>query len=142
MLLENPYLHFTDFVVSTSLSKANKSDIMSCNKRTILIIDTDVVEFDENEFQKNLELKKHNVQIVLLFTQYSKVRKFFNVLGEDRLLIHRKERLKSMQQIFFKKVVKSVCRDNIDFEQYFYMMNHENFGVRYVIVKTAELRYN
>lgn len=142
MLLENPYLHFTDFIVRTSLSKTNVSDIASSNKRTVIMIDADIQGFDENTFNKYLELRSHNVQIVLLSTQYANVSKFYNALGEHRLLIHRKERLKSMQRVFFKQVIKSVCVDDIDFDNYFYVMNHDNFGVRYVIVKSNELRYN
>jgi hypothetical protein len=142
MLLENPYLHFTDFVVKTSLSKSNISDIKQSSKRTILLIDTDAADFSDNTLNKYLELRKDNVQLVLLSTQYTKTSAIYNLLGEHRLLIHRKERLKSMQRIFYKQVIKILCIDKIEFDNYFYIMNHDNFGVRYVIIKKDQIRYN
>lgn len=142
MLFENPYLHFTDFVVRTSMSKGQISDITSSRKRKILVVDTDIQAFDENTLQRYLDLKEENVQLVLLSTQYSNIAKFYSALGEHRLLIHRKERLKSMQRVFYKQIIKQICKDNIEFDTFFDVMNYDNFGVRYVIIKTDELRYN
>jgi hypothetical protein len=128
--------------VRTNLSKQNISDIESSSTRTICLIDTDTPDFNDIVLQKYIELREKNVQMILLSTQYLKVPKLYNALGSHRLLIHRKERLKAIQRVFFKQVIKLICSDDIEFDQYFYIMNHDNFGVRYIIMKTDELRYN
>lgn len=140
MLLENPYLHFTNFIVKHSLTKAVVDHLLSNPKRTIVFLDMD--HTDPQIVQRALDLQHEKVQLVALSTQYKDVASLFPKLNDNKLLIHRKERLKSLQKVFFKQVLQPLCAYTPDFENYFYMMNHDNFGVRYIIIKTDELRYN
>ncbi len=139
MLLDNPYLHFTDLFVKSALSRGKLEDIAESPKRTILIVDRDAVQDD-----KYLTVGDNsNVHLIILTTSIDQVPFLYGKLGANKLAIHVKDKLKSLQQVFYKKVLVKLCSglSDVPFQTFFDVINQQNFGVRYLMVKNSEMRY-
>ena len=130
MLLDNPYLYFTDFHVKQNIDKK----IIKENDRIICIIDTDILD----DFAKLNDFIDPNIHLILLTLDNTKIIDLYNKLGSKRLLIHKQNKLKSMQKRFFK----SINYKDITFEDYYNKINDENTDIKYIILKDDELRYN
>ena len=68
-------------------------------------------------------------------------------MGKSKLLIHSKNKIKQMQNLFYKTIIKKICYDQSiaytkNFEDYYSMINDENLDVKYIVLKDNELRYN
>ena len=130
MLLDNPYLYFTDFHVKQNIDKK----IIKENDRIICIIDTDILD----DFAKLNDFMDPNIHLILLTLDNTKIIDLYDKLGSKRLLIHKHNKLKSMQKRFFK----SINYKDIIFEDYYNKVNDENTDIKYIILKDDELRYN
>ena len=131
MLLENPYLYFTNLSIKTSVSTRYKFE---SDKRHIVIVDFNVL----SELDKLTSLRKDNVQLIVLYNTYnSSVYDIYKQLGEDSILINKKDRLKILQKTFYNKVVKHLA----PFEDYINVINDEDLDVKNLVIKNGELRY-
>ena len=138
MLFENPYLYFTDFKIKQSLSKQKMKELQNNDdKRTIVIVQ----HSEEKDLDEYLELLKGNVQLIVIGKITKPMLHLYTQLGDNKLLMHKKEKLKSLQKLFFDKVVRLVCKTQCRFPDYFQQVNADTFGVRYIVIKNEELRY-
>jgi hypothetical protein len=138
MLLDNPYLYFTNFYVKQKIQKnAHSIEELKEERKTIYIIDTEILSDIEN-LKHFINPKIH---LILLTNDNNKIIDFYNLLGDKRILIHKQNKLKSMQRRFFKSVIKQINKD-INFEDFYNEINNENIDVKYIILKENELRYN
>ena len=138
MLFENPYLYFTDFKIKQGLSKLKIKELQnSDDKRTIVIVQ----QSDDKDLDEYLELLKGNVQLIVLGKISKPMLDLYKQLGDNKLLMHKKEKLKSLQKLFFDKVVRLICQTQCDFHDYFQQVNADTFGIRYIVIKNDELRY-
>ena len=112
-------------------------NILKENKRTIYIIDTNILD-DINIIKEFIDPQIH---LILLTSENDKIINLYNKLGDKRLLIHKQNKLKTMQKRFFKFVIKKID-ENVIFEDYYNEINDENMDVKYIILKENELRYN
>jgi hypothetical protein len=141
MFLDNPYMYFTDFNIMNSITSNKIKSIIENDKKVIVIIDMDNLR---DNFEKYIDLVQSNAQIILLSSSYSdEIVDAYNRLGENRIILHKKQKLKLLQKNFFNKMLKRVCEtvEPMTFEIYYNIMNEENFGLKYVIVLKSELRY-
>ena len=139
MLLENPYLYFTNFDVKNVLLNKNVSSLDNLTKKTIYIFDNKMAMMF-NDLIKQLVTK--NVHVFILCNQddvngYSS----YNLLTKNRLLIYKPNKLKMIHKKFYKYYVKYLDIFN-SFETYFDCINDVNLDIKYVIFKDNELRYN
>jgi hypothetical protein len=138
MLLDNPYLYFIDFHVKQNIDKNilkenNKED----NKRIICIIDTDILK-NIDDLQDFINPQIH---LILLTLETNKTMDYYNKIGNKRLLIHKQNKLKSLQKRFFKYVISNIDK-KMHFDDYYNRINDENMDLKYIILKEDELRYN
>ena len=138
MLLDNPYLYFIDFHVKQNIDKNilkenNKED----NKRIICIIDTDILK-NIDDLQDFINPQIH---LILLTLETNKIMDYYNKIGNKRLLIHKQNKLKSLQKRFFKYVISNIDK-KMHFDDYYNRINDENMDLKYIILKEDELRYN
>jgi hypothetical protein len=141
MLLENPYLYFTDFKIKQSLGKQKLQELKESDKRTIVIVQFE----DMPQIVPYLELLSANLQLIVLGKVTSQMVKLYQDVGEkpNKLLLHKKEKLKSLQKLFFERILKQLCGDvkDMDFNDYFQQVNADTYGIRYIVIKNDELRY-
>lgn len=137
MILDNPYMQFTDFEVKHTLPKSRIEELIVSKQRSIVIID------DIANLVKYSDLIHTNVHMIVIATDAGTAVKAYKMFGTNNLLIHKLDRLKSLQKTFFKKILQPLCADlkNIEFETFFHIINQKNFGVRHLIVKNSEFRY-
>lgn len=138
MLLENPYLYFTDFKIKQNLSKQKMKELQNKDdKRTIVIVQ----HSKDKDIDEYLELLNGNVQLIIIGKIIKPMLDLYKKLGDNKLLMHKKEKLKSLQKLFFDKVVRLICQCQCNFLEYFQKVNADTFGVRYIVIKNEELRY-
>jgi hypothetical protein len=142
MLLDNPYLYFIDFHVKQNIDKNilkenNKEDNKEDNKRIICIIDTDILK-NIDDLQDFINPQIH---LILLTIETNKIMDYYNKIGNKRLLIHKQNKLKSLQKRFFKYVISNIDK-KMPFDDYYNRINDENMDLKYIILKEDELRYN
>ena len=137
MLLENPYLYFTNFDVKNSLTK-RKIDSLDNDLRTIFIFDNEMahqyVEYIDILFSKNAHV------FVLLDEEDKNIYDLYNHF-ESKLLIYKPSKNKMLQKRFYKNFIKKHFKDLL-FDQYYNKVNNENIDIKYVVLKNDELRYN
>jgi hypothetical protein len=138
MLLENPYLYFTDYDI-----KRGFSDIRNCyEKRTIYVIDYELLT--KVELEKILQRDDIHLMIVgnVYNSELSDMYNKININGKG-MLINKKSRMESLQKQFYKNVIKGICNNKfLNFEEYYEKINDENLDVRCVIVDNNVLMYN
>ena len=136
MLLDNPYLYFTNFNVKEKLTIPQN---INSEKRTICIIDINML----NNVEDIDDFINPNIHLFLLSSENQSIYDYYNKLGEKRLLIHKQNKLKSLQKRFFKFVIKKLeLYKNIEFNEYYTSLNNENIDINYIILKEDDLRYN
>ena len=135
MLLENPYLYFTDFDVKQTINKKKVSDLDNSEKRTIYIFDNGVA----NNYIK--EIVEKNVQVFVLCNEDIMGFDTYDMLKQNRILLYKPSKLKMMQKKFYKNYIKRLTEiDN--FETYYSMISDENLDIKYIILRDKQLRYN
>ena len=82
-----------------------------------------------------------NCANVSIYLSVKYIINFYNKLGDKRILIHKRDKLKSIQKRFFKCVIKHINQD-MTFEDFYNEINDENIDVKYIVLKENELRYN
>lgn len=135
MLLENPYLYFTDFNVKSSFSEASNDK----KTRIVYIFDN----FMANKYKSHIDkMINSNVQIFILTNIDDKTGfDTYSILGKNRILIYKPNKLKMFQKKFYSYYVKTLSLFS-NFEKYYTCINNENLDVKYIILKDDELRYN
>ena len=152
LLLDNPYLHFSNFDVKNNLTNSKLREISESDKRNLYIIDfSSLIELNSNVFNIIDDLLKYNVQLIVLCTNYDKfvsvIYKLLNNGGSDKskcLLIHKPNKFQSLQRQFFNKICKKIIdiQDNLDHTHYCDFVNNENNDIRHIIIKDSVLYYN
>ena len=137
MLIENPYIHFTNLVFKNKVSEIKlKSD-----KRHIVIVDSNFIS-DINTISK-LTNGGGNIQIIVLDNTYNNfVLDIYKILGDSALLINKKDRIKLLQKRFYSKVIKKILKEGISFDKYINIINDENYDVKNIIIKNNKIKYN
>jgi hypothetical protein len=138
LMIENPYLYFTDFIVTKNFSQEKQKGILQSDKRSLLIVDC-----DENADQKaynNIIDSGANVQVIFVMTNLSNAQ-LYTSLPSNKMLIHKKQSLKSLQKLFFNSILKNICDVHMTFNDYFKLVNQDTFAVRYIVVNNGNLRY-
>lgn len=134
MILENPYLYFR-IKVSTKGYQGNNSS----TKRKIIII-------DDSEVDKYKEIiGKDDIQLYVISTNYNKTNaKVYRQVCEATrcLLIHKKEKLKTLEQKFFTNTIKTLTDINVSFDEYHNAINDPNLEIRNVVLCNFDLKYN
>lgn len=131
MLIDNPYLYFTDFDVRTDFKSFTKSD-----KRTIYIVDF----YQFLEYDNFREFLDANVLLFLVVTGYNSfVEDAYgdDVLGTSKLIIHKKDRYKTEAREFFRRIVKPITKFDMDFNDYWRLAEDNSL----VVLKGNELRF-
>lgn len=143
MFLENPYLYFSDFNVKQYLTE---SDIEKCkesdlDKKRIFIIDNRSIECDTNlNLLKNLV--KVGSHIIIVMTDQESPINIYKVLGDDKLIMHRINKLKSLQKHFYKSVVKKISNTFHTFSSFDKAINNPDLDIRYIILRDNQTFYN
>lgn len=133
MLLENPYLYFTNFVIKTHLSNLK----FDSSKRHIVIVDFDTI----SDMDKLPNLLRDNVQLIVLHNSYNHyVLDVYKLLGKNCLLINKKDRLKLLQKRFYSKIVKHLSE--LKETHYFDTINDENLDAKLLIIRNGQFRYS
>ena len=142
MLLDNPYLFFTNFDVKKQLSREKIKKLDNLEKRTIYIIDNKTLTKPLKH--KDLQsLVSKNVHVIIIAGEEYNLDKTFNVIGNNKLLIHKLNKSKNMQKHFYKTTIKKLClRNDLTFDEYYNIINNENIDIKYIILKNDEIRYN
>ena len=140
MLLDNPYLYFTNFNVKNKLDKSKIKDLGKL--RTICILDNELLStIDQDDFR--LLLNKEVLLIIMANDDDKNAVTTYDLLNSNKILIHKLNKLKMMQKNFYKIFIKYVCKEQIsNFENYYNITNDENLDMKYLILKNNELRYN
>lgn len=133
MLLDNPYMYFTDFTVKGSIAKKKIEEMSTSPKKTLVVVDVNV----KMDLEK---LMQPNIQLFVMGTSSEAV-EFYKKLGDNKMVLYKKEKLKSLQKRFFNLFVKEICGLGVKFEDYYEYLNKSVFGVKYIIIKGRELRY-
>jgi len=138
MMLENPYLFFTEFNIKTGLVRNKDVD----QKRKIYILD---MENESISLDYIKRLCESNSQVFVMCSNYNypALTDVYNILGSSALIINKKDKLKSLQKNMFKKVVSTLCQNipKMTFNEYYDVMNNSDTVIRYVVIKNGELRY-
>lgn len=138
MLLDNPYLYFTNFDVTQTLSKRKVEESIT-DKRSIYIFDNNMVNKYNNIV--NLIIDK-NVHVFVLSNQEDKTGfDTFSSLGQNKILLYKPNKLKMIQKRFYKYYIKPLSMFS-DFDTYYVTVNNEDLDLKYIIIKDNELRYN
>ena len=139
MMLENPYLFFTEFNIKTSLVRNKDKDD---TKRKIYILDMEN-ELISLDYVKRLRESNSQVFIMCSNYNYPALTDVYNILGSTALVINKKDKLKSLQKNMFKKVVSTLCQNipKMTFDDYYDVMNNSDTVIRYIVIKDGELRY-
>uniref|UniRef100_A0A6C0DZK4 Uncharacterized protein n=1 Tax=viral metagenome TaxID=1070528 RepID=A0A6C0DZK4_9ZZZZ len=137
MLLDNPYLFFSNFVVQSRFHSSDASTFDS-ELRKLLICDIKMFE------KVNVALSSiPNLHIIVVSCDYDTYAKdIYNTLNKKTLLIHKKEHLKNQEKSFYKHVLTGVANIQYTFDRYYDMVNDEDIGLRNIIIRERELRYN
>jgi len=133
ILIENPYLYFTNFKIKNNLSDYNidKSNLSDSNKKHIVIVDYDLVS-NVDELSKFM---KENIQLIVLYNTYtSEIVNVYNYLGKSAILINKKDRLKLLQNRFYSKIIKHIY----PIDDYSEIINDEY--IKMIIIKNNQLR--
>ena len=93
---------------------------------------------------KYIKDTKLDLQFIIVSNEFtSYLEDVYELLGDKSILIHKKERLKSSEKLFYKKVIQNICDvKTLEFKDYYEMINDEKYGLRNIIIKSGELRYN
>ena len=136
IILQQPDLYFNDLIIKTQFSIPK----LESDKRHILIIDYNLVE---DKLEKLLD-KNLNAQIFIFYDTYSsELVKVYNLLcadGKSTLLINKKDKLKSLQSRFYSKLVKHLCNEFNNVDDYLKFVRADD-DLKYLIIKNNELRY-
>ena len=137
ILLENPNMYFTNVNVK---SKISSKDINEISKRKIVIVDFDLY----NDLDKLSKILDENIHLFVLYTDYSNyIIDIIKMIGNDSILIHKKDKLKLLQKRFYKIIKNEINKGNINsLEDYLEVLNDENLDIKTLIIKGNELRYN
>lgn len=124
IMLENPYLYFSNqkFIKNTEQIETVKKG------KTILITDLENWKEVIGELPSNIHL--------FLLTSH-----FEDEITDDKILIHKKEKLKILQKNFYKQTVSKLRSKPQTFEEFSKMINL-NFGIRFLVIKDGMLGYN
>ena len=142
MLLDNPYLFFTNFDVKKQLSREKIKNLDNLEKRTIYIIDNKTLTKPLKH--KDLQsLVSKNVHVIIIAGEEYNLDRTFNVMGNNKLLIHKLNKSKNMQKHFYKTTIKNLCLPNkLAFDDYYNIINNEDIDIKYIILKNDQIRYN
>jgi hypothetical protein len=144
MLLENPYLYFTNFEVKQHISKKDLTSIKENQNRTIYIIDNNSIN-DQKEFNIIRELIDNNVHVIIAASDNDdnkQILLLYDALGKEKLLIHKLNKLKTMQKKFHKNFVKPITKSFPKFESFYEMINDQEIDLKYIVIKNNEIQYN
>ena len=141
MLLDNPYLFFTNFDVKKQLSRDKIKNLDNLEKRTIFIIDNKTLNKPLRHKDLHSLISK-NVHVIVISGEDYNLDKTFNVLGNNKFLIHKLNKSKNMQKHFYKTTIQKLNLNNTSFETYYNIINNENIDIKYIILKNNEIRYN
>ena len=142
MLLDNPYLFFTNFDVKKQLSREKIKKLDNLDKRTIYIIDNKTLTKPLKHKDLHTLVSK-NIHVIVIAGEDYNLDKTFNVLGHNKLLIHKLNKSKNMQKHFYKTTIKKLClSNNTSFDSYYNVINNENVDIKYIILKNDQIRYN
>jgi len=138
ILLENPYLNF-EFNFKNTLKNVKFID----TKKHIVIIDFNLISDLDKILDENL--LEQNVHLIVLFNSYTLSPALIDLYKFDKnaLIINKKGTLKSIQKIFYSKVIKHIVKDQLlDKDTYTELITDEDLDVKNIIIKNGELRYN
>ena len=141
ILLDNPYLYFINFDFKQEISQDFLERCDNIQKRSVVIIDINTSK-ETNKMIKMM-LNNKNIQIILLSNlKNTEILNLYNLIGDDKLLIHKIHKLKSIQQQFYK-LLNPICTNAFDnFDSFYNSLNNETLDVKYIIFKNTELKYN
>jgi hypothetical protein len=139
ILLNNPYLYFTDLHVK---NKLDTDKLKEDKLRKIYVIDNELLcTIDSKEFES---LLNNDVLLIIMTKDDDKnAITTYDLLTSNKILIHKLYGSKMIQKNFYKIFIKYVCKEQVStFENYYKMINNENLDIKYLILKNDELRYN
>ena len=140
MLLDNPYLYFTNFNVKNKLDKGKIKELD--NRRTICILDNELLSSIGNDDFQSL-LDKNVLLITMTNDDDKNTVAMYDLLGSNKILIHKINKLKMIQKRFYKNFIKYICKEQVsNFDKYYDIINDENLDIKYLVLKNNELRYN
>ena len=138
MLLDNPYLYFTNFDVKHVLTKRNIVESIS-DKRSIYIFDNIMVNKYKDLVNSIID---KNVHILVLSNHEDKTGfDTHSCLGGEKILLYKPNKLKMIHKKFYRYYVKPLSLF-ADFDTYYITVNDENLDLKYIIIKDDELKYN
>jgi hypothetical protein len=137
LLLENPYLYFNNISIKTKLSKVDlKNFIEESDKRRILIVDLECFS-DSSIISKFID---DSIHLIVLVSNYNDVLPVYNILGDNCLLINKKDKHKMIQRKLFQKVLKQIT-NNLSENEFVDILNDDDIDIQRLVIKNCELRY-
>jgi hypothetical protein len=133
MMLDNPYMYFTDFIVKSSIPSKKIEEICEDKRKTIIVVDANVDTDVSKLFRESIQL--------FVVGSNNNVVETYKASEESKLVLFKKEKTKPLQKIFFNTFVRNVCNVDIGFQEFYDYFNKKIFGVKYIIIKDGELRY-
>ena len=124
-------------------NKLDKGKIKELDKtRTIYILDNELLSNINNEDFQFL-LDKNVLLIIMTNDDDRNAVAMYDLLGLNKILIHKINKLKMIQKKFYKNFIKYICKEQVsNFEKYYDIINDENLDIKYLVLKNNELRYN
>ena len=88
-------------------------------------------------------LVSKNVHVIIIAGEEYNLDRTFNVMGNNKLLIHKLNKSKNMQKHFYKTTIKNLSLPNkLAFDDYYNIINNEDIDIKYIILKNDQIRYN
>ncbi|NBU33761.1 hypothetical protein EB118_02005 [bacterium] len=139
MLLENPYLYFTEFTIH---SKFTEKLITKEHKKCVVIVDFQLVLEDAQLVNK---LDNCVVIVVNNFRDTGILVETYKSTIAKKILVFKRGNLKMLQRHFYKKIV---CPLNLHlnlfptFDQFYKAISDEELDIRFLVLVNNQLKWN
>ena len=146
LLLDNPYLYFNDLVVKNVFTKATLYEIEKLDKKAIVILEYYDHESEDHKLKDLIStLLNFNVQVILVSQVYNAfvAEMYSEIFGKYKMLINKKDKLKSLQKKLFNNVLTKIADNvrDVPFIEYHQFINSEEYSAKYIYVKNNEVMY-
>ncbi|NBP13170.1 hypothetical protein EBU95_02095 [bacterium] len=142
MLLENPYMYFTDFDIQRIVSP--KGTIPN----GVIIIDFQTLLEDGNIILKMLnngELANGERCVIIVnnLQDASEVVDVYKQTRGDKIMIYKKSHLKMSLRHFYKNIIEPLCSNcTYSFDKFYNVIHDENLDMYYLVLDNFTLGYN
>ena len=142
ILLEYPYLYFNKF----NFNKTIKIDEENDNLKMLFVIDYDYIKNNDtlyNKINKLVEKNNDQIQFIFMTNEFDNIGINDETDWKNTILFHDIDNLKSIQKLFYKKIVKNsnITTPEInDWDEYKKILTDND--VKCVVITNKTLKFN